>query len=418
MKLELHLLQNFPPSCLNRDDTNSPKDCEFGGVRRARISSQSLKRSIRQDFVQHHRVPAESLAVRTKRLVERVADLVQQQSKRDREEVENVVEQLLASAGLEVTKKEGADTKTQYLLFLPSRNVEGLAQLVVKNWAELSKAFPAEKAEKGSDDGKKEKAKDKKKQKSAGASAALGDELTAEVRKLVFEANRTPELALFGRMIADKPEHNVDAACQVAHAISTHRVSMEFDFYTAVDDLKPRGDSGADMMGTIQFNSACFYRYSVVDLDQLARTLAGLEPTQKPSAAEKKAAVEAAKAWLLSSVSAIPSARQNGFAAFTPPQLVLTASRSTGNPLSLANAFVTPVRPGNQPGEDLVSQSAKALAAHLGELTSLYGSQGAQFRLATRKELAFDVAGTRHEASFDALVKAVESDLSAWEKAT
>jgi CRISPR system Cascade subunit CasC len=418
MKLELHLLQNFPPSCLNRDDTNSPKDCEFGGVRRARISSQSLKRAIRQDFSINQRVPESALAVRTKRIVERVADLVLAKRSHDRNETELVIEKLLAVAGLEVVKKEGADTKTQYLLFIPSRSIEALAAIIGEQWDLLIKAFggaPDAKAdEPKATDAKKKK--NEKKAKTAGASEALGEELTSRVRALLFDASKTPELALFGRMIADKPDHNVDAACQVAHALSTHRVAMEFDFYTAVDDLKPRGDSGADMMGTIQFNSACFYRYSVLDLDQLARTLGGLEARATPSPAEKKAAVEAARAWVLATIQAIPSARQNTFAAFTPPSLVLTASRTSGNPLSLANAFVRPVRPGSGPGEDLLAESAKALGKHLDEVAGMYGKEGATFRVAALGDLPFTSQNASRANNQQDLLAAIDSDLAAWER--
>jgi len=421
MKIELHMLQNFPPSCLNRDDTNSPKDCEFGGVRRARISSQSVKRAIRQDFAKAHRFAPDGLAVRTKLLVERVSDVVASKGARDRGKIEHVVEQLLAAAGLEVTKKEGADTKTQYLLFLPSRNVEKLGGLIHDRWDDLARVFVAAEGEKVEEPAKggKGNAKQKKKEKSAGAAEALGGELTKEVAKYVFEATGTPELALFGRMIADKPEHNVDASCQVAHAISTHKVAMEFDFYTAVDDLKPRGDAGADMMGTIQFNSACFYRYSVVDLDQLARTLAGGNSKEPLKPAEKRAAAEAVRAWVHASVNAIPSARQNGFAAFNPPEVVLIASRKAGSPVSLANAFVDPVRAGSRPGDDLMTLSAKALGKHLGNLTAMYGAKDAKFRMAAaREDLRFDSGGTESTPSFDALVTAVMEDVKGWEEAS
>lgn len=418
MKLELHLLQNFPPSCLNRDDTNSPKDCEFGGVRRARISSQSLKRAIRQDFAQHQRVPEAALAVRTKRIVERVADMVLAKRTHDRTETELLIEKLLAVAGLDVVKKEGADTKTQYLLFIPTRSIEGLAGIIGEQWDVLIKAFGGQPETKGDEakttDARKKKSE--KKAKAAGASEALGDELTERVRALLFDASKTPELALFGRMIADKPDHNVDAACQVAHAISTHRVAMEFDFYTAVDDLKPRGDSGADMMGTIQFNSACFYRYSVLDLDQLARTLGGLDAKAKPTAAEKRAAVEAARAWVQATIQAIPSARQNTFAAFTPPSLVLSATRTSGNPLSLANAFVRPVRPGTRDGEDLLAESAKALGKHLDELNAMYGDEGATFRVSALGDLPFTSTSAERAANQKALLAAIDADLAAWEQ--
>ena len=88
-----------------------------------------------------------------------------------------------------------------------------------------------------------------------------------------FNRGKAIDLALFGRMLADLPEKNTDAACQVAHAISTHAVEREFDFYTAIDDLKPDDTSGADMMGTVEFNSACLYRYAVINWDKLVENL-------------------------------------------------------------------------------------------------------------------------------------------------
>jgi CRISPR system Cascade subunit CasC len=290
--------------------------------------------------------------------------------------------------------------------------------VVVEHWPLLKKALTAQGEAKADDkpaDSNKKKKNDKR-AKVANASNALGDELTKKVRSLLFDASKTPELALFGRMITDKPHHNVDAACQVAHAISTHRVAMEFDFYTAVDDLKHRGDSGADMMGTIQFNSACFYRYSVLDLDQLARTLGGLDAKAKPSAAEKRAAIEATRAWVLATIQAIPSARQNTFAAFSPPALVLSASRTSGNPLSLANAFVRPVRPGGRDGDDLLSESAKALSKHLDEINAMYGSEGAKFRVSFLGDLPFVSSHVKREESQKALLAAIDADLAAWEK--
>lgn len=215
-------------------------------------------------------------------------------------------------------------------------------------------------------------------------------------------------------MIADKPDHNVDAACQVAHAISTHRVSMEFDFFTAVDDLKPRDNTGADMMGTVQFNAACFYRYSVLDLPQLARTLAGKQkPTEALTPAEKDAARKVALTWLEASVRAIPSARQNGTAAHTPPQLILTASRAKGAPLSLANAFVKPVRP--RDGEDLVARSAEELASHLEGLQKLYGPGDATFRVAALPGLKRP-AGATEAPSLAELMEAIGKDAEAWVK--
>nr|WP_240030536.1 type I-E CRISPR-associated protein Cas7/Cse4/CasC [Thermus scotoductus] len=83
------------------------------------------------------------------------------------------------------------------------------------------------------------------------------------------------DLALFGRMLADRPELGVDAAAQVAHALSTHKVDREFDFYTAVDDLNPKEETGAGMMGDVEFYSATLYRYALVDLEKFPKTCKG-----------------------------------------------------------------------------------------------------------------------------------------------
>jgi CRISPR system Cascade subunit CasC len=413
MKIELHLLQNFPPSCLNRDDTNSPKDCEFGGVRRARISSQSLKRAMREHFRSAGSIPDEELTVRTKRTVDfMTAELAK--LGRTGDGVPQAIELLLQAGNLAV-KKEDEERKTQYLLFLPKLNLVDLASLANKNWEKLAAALKVPRQEEPTGkDAKKAKKKEKREAKDA-ASEALGEELEKKVRALLFGSSNAPELALFGRMIADEPGVNVDAACQVAHALSTHRVAMEFDFYTAVDDLKPHDDQGADMMGTIQFNSACFYKYSVVDVPQLARTLAGVDAAGTLTLKDREKAKAATLAYVEAAIHAVPSARQNGMAAWTKPALVLSTVRHRGMPLSLANAFVKPVRPG--PGQDLVDESTRALAGHLADLAAMYGTDGATYRYAAeRKALSLEGESFKPERrdSVADLVKALEADLNAW----
>lgn len=408
MKIELHVLQNFPPSCLNRDDTNSPKDCEFGGVRRARISSQSLKRAMREYFRANSSIAPEELTVRTKRLVEFVtAELQRFGHAGDRVPV--AIERLLQVGGLAL-KKGDAEKKTEYLLFLPRQNLVELATLAHENWA----ALIAESAEpKAPVEGEKKKTKKQEKAEAKdSAGEALGKELGDKVKALLFGAKHAPELALFGRMIADAPEHNIDAACQVAHALSTHRVSMEFDFYTAVDDLKPTDNQGADMMGTTQFNSACFYKYYVVDVPQLARTLAGTKPAEPLTAPERTRARDAVLAWVDAVINAVPSARQNGMAAWTRPSLVLASTRTSGQPLSLANAFVKPVRAGQQ--TDLVEESTKALAVHLADVSRMYGSAGVTHRYAGERE-SMKLPAEQQE-SVVALLAALGRDLDTWTK--
>jgi CRISPR system Cascade subunit CasC len=130
MYVELHILQNFAPSNLNRDDTNSPKDCEFGGYRRARISSQCLKRAIRTTFKSEGLVPPERLASRTKRLLDALSERLIAQGKpaEDARAVVNV-----ALAGIKLGPKD--DGKTQYLLFLGAAEIEGLAAVCLQHWA-------------------------------------------------------------------------------------------------------------------------------------------------------------------------------------------------------------------------------------------------------------------------------------------
>ena len=361
MKLELHILQNFAPANLNRDDTGAPKDCEFGGVRRARVSSQCLKRSIRVEF-EAGELPEGQRSARTKRLVSHVAERIRADlPKLDDEAAEEAAKILLGSCGL----KTDDDFKTQYLLFLPRRAVDALAAIAVEHWsvladqlAEQKQAEPAAEASKEKKSAQaKAKAKKEEKQK---AKDALPKEVSAKVQAVLEDARQVPALALFGRMIADKPDWNVDAACQVAHAISTNRVSMEFDYYTAVDDLKPDEEAGSDMIGTVQFNSSCFYRYSVVDLDRLSANLGNADLVR-----------DTVEKFVWASIRAIPTGKQNSMAAQNPPSLVLAVLRDGTAPVSLTNAFVKPAKP--DADQDLVTRSIQKLGEQWGRIGAVYG---------------------------------------------
>jgi CRISPR system Cascade subunit CasC len=173
------------------------------------------------------------------------------------------------------------------------------------------------------------------------------------------------DVALFGRMVAEIKDgsKNMDAACQVAHAISTNKAEMEFDFYTAVDDLQPQEKAGAGMMGTIEFNSSCFYRYANIDFGQLVENLQG----------DVDLARKAVKAFLRAAVAAVPTGKQNSMAAQNPPSFVLAVVRPHGL-WSLANAFVKPVWPGAQ--EDLIQASIERLDDYWGRLAKAYPATG------------------------------------------
>ncbi|MBW1991747.1 MAG: type I-E CRISPR-associated protein Cas7/Cse4/CasC [Deltaproteobacteria bacterium] len=352
MFVELHLLQNFAPSCLNRDDTNSPKDCEFGGYRRARISSQCIKRAIRRHFQHHLLLPPEHLAKRTKRLVDLLTERLVKAGK-DRPTASGVAEVALRSCGLGIR----ADGKTEYLVFLGEGETASLAEACEKHWEALTAVIVRE------DEAEADKRARKKAHK-----AAVPEEFRKEVQALL-NGGKAADLALFGRMLADLPDKNIDAACQVAHALSTNQVSMEFDFYTAVDDLQPQEEPGAGMMGTVEFNSACYYRYANLDFDQLTQNLGG----------DTDLARKTVEAFLMATVQAVPTGKQTSMAAQNPPSLVLAVVREHGL-WNLANAFVDPVRPGRD--GSLVQKSAQALEDYWARLAAVFGEEGIKVKTA------------------------------------
>lgn len=315
--VEIHVLQNFAPSNLNRDDTGAPKDAWFGGTRRARVSSQCTKRALREYFntlVTRGVFSADEVAVRTKRVYQAIADELA--GKRPREEA--VAKAQLA---LSYVKLKPADAgKTQYLLHLGRREIGALAALVHTHW---DKIVADEEVEPSATAGAKKKAKAKK------DSADTAPKDVKAAVEAVFNGGKAVDVALFGRMLADMPEKNQTAACQVAHAISTHAVEREFDFFTAVDDLRPDDTAGADMMGTVEFNSACYYRYAALDWEQLKHNLQD----------DAELACKGVRALLEGFVVAEPTGKQNSFAAHNPPEYVLVSVRRNTAPRSLANAF-------------------------------------------------------------------------------
>lgn len=356
--IEIHALQNFAPSNLNRDDTGAPKDAIFGGVRRARVSSQCLKRAVRQHFaglVESGELEAADLASRTKRVLDAV---VKELAAKGRSETDASAKATLALAAMELTIKE--DGKSEYLLFLGQREISEVARIVDEKWDSLVAA------ESSSTEGKKA-GKAKK-----DAAKQSDPELKKALEK-IFNGGKALDLALFGRMLADMPEKNQYAACQVAHAISTHGVDREFDFYTAVDDLKPEDTAGADMMGTVEFNSACFYRYAVVDWDKLVANLQG----------DIELAAKGLRAFLDGFVVAEPTGKQNTFAAHNPPEFVVASVRHNTAPRNLANAFEVPVRATK--GQALTKMSAENLASKAKVLQAAYGGEG--------KTLVLNLAG-------------------------
>lgn len=349
--IELHILQNFAPSNLNRDETNTPKSTQFGGYRRARISSQCLKRQIRKhsDFSAAIEEAGGDVGVRTKRVA---GDIVSRLVINDKSEdlSRQVAERLLGLAKLKIAKA----FKTQYLLYLGKREIDQLAVIANDYWDELSS-----------------KEKDFSKDVSEAVKEALGKKSYAA------------DVALFGRMVADNKEVNVDAACQVAHALSTNEVKMEMDFFTAVDDFLGADEQGSDMMGSVYFNSSCYYRYAQINLDKLMENLGGND---------KELVLASVKGFLKASVDAKPTGKQNSSAAQNPVCYARVCVRKSGSPWSLANAFTRPIRPNRDGSSNIEADSAIQLEKFMQQLTGMYGNDGFVFNEASSylsgKELA------------------------------
>lgn len=363
--VELHLIQNFAPSNLNRDDTGAPKDALFGGQRRARVSSQCFKRAVRLYSRDQQLIPAEYRALRTKKLQ---ALLLERLAGRDQEEAAGKIEVALAAAGLKLKD----DGKTEYLLFLGELEIAGFAALIEAHWDAL--IIPAV----GEKKGKKE------------SKAAIPTEL-AKQAKALLDGGKAVDVALFGRMLADLPQVNQDAACQVAHAISTHRVERDFDYFTAVDDVGGPDETGAGMIGQVEFNSATFYRYAALDVSKLLNNLQE----------DKELTASAIEALIQAMVRAIPTGKQNSFAAHNLPEFIGVSLRKS--PLNLANAFERPIQPRHD--KSLTEQSVAALADYERKLAPVYGDAGDRWA-------HIDLTGKWQLDN--SLARSSVSDLAAW----
>lgn len=358
MLFEFHLLQNHAPSNLNRDDTNSPKDCMFGGVKRARISSQCLKRSIRvsESFGRGLKAATVPLGQRTRKLPVLVGDKVEEQllgagvEAGLAKELAEVARLKASGFGTEAGKENAKEqARTAQTMFLTTADVEAVAKVIGAKALELAQKD----AKKAVADFKKVPAKELQDSKEL-----------REWRPI------TVDVALFGRMVTSPAFQDVEASMQVAHALSTHQVEMDFDYFTAVDDLqKSEGhdEVGADMIGEVEFNSACFYKYFSLHLNGLLDNLTG-------KSGERERAVEIAEAvipaFLESAIVTNPSGKQNTFAAHNLPSAVLVEVRPYAQPVSYANAFVRPARSSRE--RDLVEDSVLKLKDHVEKTSKVY----------------------------------------------
>lgn len=324
--IDLHILQTIPPSNVNRDDSGSPKTCIYGGVRRARVSSQAWKRATRTAFSEV--LDTAELGERTVFAVARIATRIVDLRPDLANEAEQLAVQVLDRAGVKMAKKKAKKTEepshpvTGYLLFISRGQIDALARLAVDNCDNITKT-PAKEA------------------------------------KAAMTGIASIDLALFGRMVADAPDLNVDAACQVAHALSVHSVATEFDYFTAVDDNAPEDNAGATMIGTVEFSAPTLYRYATINAEELAKNLGSVE-----------AAARAVEAFVKAFITSMPTGKQNTFANRTLPDFALVQVRDD-QPVNLAEAFEDSI----EDTRGRTTAATKALAQYATELEEAYTSK-------------------------------------------
>lgn len=304
-RIEFHILQSFPVTCLNRDDVGAPKTAVVGGVTRARVSSQCWKRQVRLAMPGF----GVKLATRTKQAERLFAAACQ---------AAGATEEAAAACGQKMADLLADDT----LLFISGSEAAAFAACAKEHGFDASKL------------------KDK--------------ELAKVAKKALDPATDALDIALFGRMVAKAAEMNVEAAASFAHAISTHRVSNEVEFFTALDDLAD--EPGSAHMGSLEFNSATYYRYVSLDLGQLAQTL-GAEDLR-----------QAIAAFTQSLFVAVPNARQTTQSGASPWEFARVLVRR-GQRLQVP--FEQPVK---ARGEGFLAPSIEALKAYLDKKEKLSGS--------------------------------------------
>ena len=347
MFMDIHCIQQVPPSNINRDDTGSPKTAYIGGALRSRVSSQAWKRAMRGVF--DSMLDSSKLGKRTKGVVTLIAASISAKRPDLTESAEDLGRKVLSLVGkgidVKVSDRAGSDKGklvTEYLIFIANNEIDELADWAIRALDE-GKDF--------SMIGKKNLSKIEKKNL---------DSMKKELSE-IFHGPQALDIALFGRMLADAPDLNTDASAQVAHAFSIDQITPEYDYFTAVDDCASEDNAGAAMIDTVGFNSSTLYRYATVNIDALKEQLQ-----------DASAAVEDTVAFVKAFIKSMPSGKQNTFANHTLPEDVVVVLRDS-QPISGADAFEEPVK--RKEGVSVSRQGIERLGERLNEIRVNYDEE-------------------------------------------
>jgi CRISPR system Cascade subunit CasC len=321
--LQMHLLTTYPASNLNRDDTGRPKTVVFGGKPRLRISSQSLKRAWRTSSVFADRL-GDHVGKRTQRLGEEVLTWLTGRGVEKEKAIE--ISRTIAGVFGKLVDEKEKDKHPSYI-----------KQLAFVSAEERARAM------------------------ALADRAANGEDISESLKELLGKTDTAADIAMFGRMLADAPAYNREAAVQVSHAMTTHKVTVEDDYYVAVDDLKRPadvdGDVGTSFIGVQEFGAGVFYLYACVDTGLLVSNLGG----------EKGLARDAVKALIESAATVSPRGKQSSFASRARASYVLL-ERGSQQPRTLAAAFIKSVS-----DDDILTASIGRLSNFRSNLDSAYG---------------------------------------------
>lgn len=321
--IQLHLLTAYPPANLNRDDLGRPKTAVMGGKQRLRVSSQCLKRTWRTSDVFREALGSH-VGTRTKRLGPQLFERLIEGGRTENQALK-AVEAIVKQFGA-LENKEKRFSHKQLVHFSPAEltAIDSLVKTLIEE---------ARDPEEG--------------------------EL-----KLLREEHASVDIAMFGRMLADTPRYNMEAAVQVAHALSVHEAAIEDDFFTAVDDLNDgRDDSGSAHMGHIEFGAGLFYIYVCIDRRELTRNLNG----------NKELASAAIRALIEAAATTAPSGKQNSFGSRAWANYALVET-GDAQPRSLSVAFLKPVS-----GDEYLASAIDALRSNRTQMERAYGTSATTY---------------------------------------
>ncbi len=324
--VQLHFLTVYPPSNPNRDDMGRPKTAVYGGVHRLRLSSQSLKRAARLSPAMSEALKG-NMGERTQRLGDEVMKHLRERGADDGKarEIAQQVAAVFGKLDTEAKKKNPDHVRIRQLAFISPDERQAAMEMAER--------------------------------------VLTGESLDKEARNrgknILRAADGAVDLAMFGRMLADAPDFNREAAVQVSHAITTHQAEVEDDYYTAADDLKkPAEDMGAGFVGEAGFGSGVYYLYVCIDTARLVENL------ENDRALARKALEAVTEAFATSS----PSGKRNSYSHHTRASYI-RAEAGDQQPRSLAAAFLNPVRT-----EDLLGESINRLRKTADTIDQAYGA--------------------------------------------